>query len=371
MDIAIFNEQFPDERRVGLTPAAVQRLVEAGHHVYAEKDSGLRSGFFDDEYIKAGATIVYTRDEAFGRAELALGVSPLNESDLQHIPQGQIIMSFTYEAGTRESLVHALCEKEVTVIGYEAIETDDGRYPILEPMSEIAGTMAGALAARLLESSSGGRGILLGGMPGIPTANVVILGAGNAGFNAARSTLGQGAQVMVFDAKIERLRYFRRFFDRRVVTSLLYKHSLERAVRFADVLIGAVAVHGEKPPILVTKEMISTMKPRSVVIDVSVAQGGCIETTRPTSFADPTYEVDGVIHCNIPVLPANVSRTATFALTNAIIDQVELIASQGLEAALIQDRSIARGVYIYHGGVAKKSLADTVGLPVVELPTAS
>lgn len=370
MDISIFNERYPDERRVGLTPAAVQRLKEAGHSVYIENDAGLRSGFRNDEYIQAGGEIVYTRDEAFGRAELALGVSPLNESDLDFISPGQIIMSFTYEAATREKIVHELCEKETTVIGFEAIETDDGRLPILEPMSEIVGTMAGTLAARLLESNSGGRGILLGGLPGIPPANVVILGAGTVGFNAARSTRGLGAQVMVIDANIDRLRYLRRTLDRCIVTSLPYRHTIERAVRFADVLIGCILVRGEKPPVLVTREMISTMKPHSVVIDFSVAQGGCMETTRPTTFADPTYEVDGVIHCNIPVLPANVSRTASFALTNAIIDRVEMIASRGLEAALTTDRSLARGVYIYRGGVVKKSLADVVGRPVVELPQA-
>ncbi len=368
MDISIFNEQYPDERRVGLTPAAAQRLVEAGHYVYVEKDAGLRSGFLDDEYIKAGAEIVYTRDEAFGRAELALGVSPLNESDVAFVSPGQTIMSFTYEAATRETVVQELCNKGTTVIGYEAIETDDGRLPIMEPMSEIAGTMAGGLAARLLESGSGGRGILLGGLPGIPPANVVILGAGTVGFNAARSARRLGAQVMVIDANIDRLRYLRRTLDRSIITSIPYKHTIERAVRFADVIIGCIQVRGERPPVLITREMISTMKPHAVVIDVSVAQGGCIETTRPTTFADPTYEVDGVIHCNIPVLPANVGRTASFALTNAIIDRVEMIASMGLDEALAVDRSLARGVYLYRGSVAKKSLADAIGQPVAELP---
>jgi alanine dehydrogenase len=338
--------------------------------VYVERDAGLRSGFPDDEYINAGGTIVYNRDEAFGRAQLALGVSPLNESDTQYVSDGQIIMSFTYPLALRENLVSALCKKEATVIGYEAIETDSGRLPVLEPMSGIGGTMAVTLAARLLETSAGGRGILLDGLPGIPPANVVILGAGNVGFNAARSARRLGAQVMVFDVNTDRLQYLRRALDRSIITSLPYKHTIERTVRFADVLIGCVMVRGEKPPVLVTREMISTMKPRSVVIDVSVAQGGCIETTRPTSFADPTYEVDGVIHCNIPILPANVSRTATFALTNAIIDYVELIANEGLDTALATDRSLARGVYLYHGGIAKQSLAEAMDMPVVELPSA-
>jgi alanine dehydrogenase len=370
MDISIFNEQYPDERRVGLTPAAVQRLVEAGHYVYIEKDAGLRSGFLDDQYIKAGGEIVYAREEAFGRADLALGVSPLNESDLRFVHPGQTIMCFTFQAATRVKIVHELCEKDTTVIGYEAIETDDGRLPIMEPMSEIAGTMAGGLAARLLESDSGGRGILMGGLPGIPPANVVILGAGNVGFNAARSARRLGAQVMVIDANIDRLRYIRRTLDRSIITSIPYTHTIERAVRFADVLIGCIQVRGEKPPVLVTKDMISTMKRGAVVIDVSVAQGGCIATTRPTTFADPTYEIDGVIHCNIPVLPANVSRTASFALTNAIIDRVEMIASLGLDEALAADRSLGRGVYIYRGGIVKKALAEAVGRPVAEIPKA-
>ena len=370
MDISIFNEQFPDERRVSLTPAAVHRLVAAGHHVYVEKDAGLRAGFTDPEYINAGGTIVYTRDEAFGRAQLALGVSPLNLPDLPFVMPGQILMSFTYQAAVRERLVQALCEKEATVIGYEAIETDLGRFPILEPMSEIAGIMAVTIAARLLESGAGGRGILLGGLPGIPASNVVVLGAGNVGFNAARCALGLGAQVMVIDSDMDRLRYFLRTFDRRVTTDVPYRQNLERAVRFADVLIGSVSVHSEKPPCLVTRDMVASMKPGSVIIDVSVDAGGCIETTRPTTFADPTYEVNGVIHCNIPVLPANVSRTATVALTNAIIDRVEFLASQGLDNALLLDHSLARGVYIYCGGITKKSLADAVGRSTVELPGA-
>jgi len=370
MDISIFNERFPDERRVSLTPAAVHRLVAAGHHVYIEQNAGLRAGFTDPEYINAGGTVVYTREEVFGRAELALGVSPLNLPDLRYVAPGQILMSFTYQAAVREDVVSELCKKETTVIGYEAIETDTGRFPILEPMSEIAGIMAVTVAARFLESSSGGRGLLLGGLPGIPASNVVILGAGNVGFNAARCALGLGAQVMVLDSDTDRLRYFLRTFDRRVTTDQPYKQNLERAVRFADVLIGAVSVHGEKPPCLVTREMVATMKPGAVVIDVSVDAGGCIETTRPTTFADPTYEVNGVIHCNIPVLPANVSRTATVALTNAIIDRVELIAAQGLDNALMLDSSLARGVYIYRGGITKKSLADAVGRPAIALPGA-
>jgi len=222
----------------------------------------------------------------------------------------------------------------------------------------------------LLESNSGGRGILLGGLPGIPPANVVVLGAGIVGFNAARSARRLGAQVMVIDANVDRLRYIRRILDSSIITSIPYKHTIERAVRFTDVLIGCIQVRGEKPPVLVTREMISTMKRGAVVIDVSVAQGGCIETTRPTTFADPTYEVDGVIHCNIPVLPANVSRTASFALTNAIIDRVELIASLGLDEALATDRSLGRGVYIYRGGIVKKALADAVGRPLAEIPKA-
>ncbi len=370
MDISVFNEQYPDERRVGLTPAAVRRLVEAGHHVYVEHDAGLASGFFDERYINAGGTIVYDRDEAFGRADLALGVSPLNESDLQFVRPGQIVMSFTYQAAIRENLVNGLCEKEATIIGYEAIETDDGRFPVLEPMSEIAGMMAVTIAARLLESHSGGRGILLARMAGIPGANVIIIGGGNVGRNAARCALGLGAQVMVFDTNIDRLREVARTCDRRAITAVPYSHNVELAVKFADVLIGAVSLHGDRPPVLVTTEMIKTMKPHSVVIDVAVDQGGCIETTRPTTFADPTYEVNGVIHCNIPVLPANVGRTATFALTNSIIDRVELIANLGLPAAFEADRSLARGVYIYEGNIAKRSLAEAVGQPLRELPTA-
>ncbi len=369
MDISIFNERYPDERRVGLTPVAVHRLVEAGHFVYVEVDAGLRSGFPNEEYIEAGGMVVYDREEAFSRCELAVGVSPLNLDDLQYVSPGQIIMSFTYQAATREAVVFELCEKETTVIGYEAIETESGRRPILEPMSEIAGTMALTLAARLLESNSGGRGVLLSGMPGIPSANVVILGAGNVGFMAARAALGSGAQVMVFDANPDRLRYLRRTLSQNIVTSLPYKRSLEQAVKFADVLIGCILVRDAQPPVLVTREMISTMKPRSVVIDVSVAQGGCIETTRPTTFADPTYEVDGVLHCNLPVLPANVSRTATFALTNAVIDRVELIANRGLDDALIEDPSIARGVYIYRGGIVNRALAEATGRPATNLPS--
>ncbi|MBI3871487.1 MAG: alanine dehydrogenase [candidate division Zixibacteria bacterium] len=351
MSISVIKQTRLDERRVPMVPAGAHLLTQRGHQVYIEHNAGMAAGFNDEDYLTAGAKVVYSHAEAVGRAELVLGVAPFEREDVDLMVPGQTVMSFGHLVTLSPEALHGMCDKSITAVAYEWIENDANRRPIVEVMGEIAGPLALSLAARLLELPQGGRGILLSGLPGVPAAQVVVIGGGTVGMAAVRAAIGMGAQVVLFDSDPERLRLADHLFERRVVTYLSYRYDLERALRHADVVIGAVWVHGGKPPILITREMVQSMKPRSVIVDCSIDQGGICATGRPTTLSDPTYVAEGVIHCCIPNMPAAVARTASFALANALFPYVRNMAEGGLSRVLSDQPRFGAGIYLRDGRV--------------------
>lgn len=358
MNIGIVKEPAHVERRVALIPSNARALVEEGHSVYFERGVGEGSHFTDDEYLNAGARIAFSHDEALARTELLLKVSCPTLEELMTLRRDQTAMAFFHLAVAERRLFEELLKREITAIGYEVIETLDGRLPVLLPISEIAGQMVVYIAAHLLESDNNGRGVLLGGAPGIPPASVVILGAGEVGTWAAQTALANGAHVVVLDSEVNKLRRLMGRLGNRIVTSIADSYNIERAVRFADVLIGAVLIHGGKTPHLVTQKMVETMKPGSVIIDVSIDQGGSVETSRPTTLQQPTFVHNGVIHYCCPNLTANIARTASIALSNAHLPYAQEIAALGVEQALRKHLDLARGVYTYRGHCTREQIAE-------------
>ncbi len=350
------------ERRVALTPAGVKALVERGHEVYVESGAGEYSGFSDEEYEKMGAKIVFSREEVYKRAQMVVKVARPSEEDYAYLCDEHLLFGFLHLAVASRKFIEILLERRITAIGYEVIELPDGRLPILQAMSEIAGQLAIVIAARYLQNEDGGRGIVLGGIPGVPPATVVILGAGVVGQNAVRAALGLGAHVMVLDKDIDKLREVERLFNKRVETAIANVYNIEKAVQFADVLIGAVLIHGAPTPKLVTEEMVKKMKPRSVIIDVSIDQGGCVETSRPTTIANPVFVKHGVIHYCVPNMASNVARTATYALTNVSLPYILEIADRGLSQVVKEMPSFSRGIYTHAGYCTNENIAEIFSL---------
>lgn len=358
MRIGILKETHYEEKRVALTPAGVKSLVDNGNQVFVEKDAGLQSRFTNEEYEKVGAKIVYSAEEAINRSELVLKVAPFTEEEALKLNPEQIVFSFL-QLFMRRRILEIFLEKKVTSIGFELVEDVDGKMPILSVMSEIAGQMSIQIAARYLEKNFDiSRGMLLGGVPGVAPAAVVILGAGTVGINAARTALGIGAQVIILDKDIKKLKRVEDILGKSITTVVMNQYTIERAVKFADVLIGAVLIKGGKAPHIVTEEMVKTMKPGSVLIDVSIDQGGCVETSRPTTISNPVYIAHNVIHYCVPNIPALVSRTASYGLNNAIIDFVTEIAEKGIEEALTSNNGLLKGVCTYNGDCTNETLAE-------------
>lgn len=357
MDIGIPVESQPSEHRVGLTPQGVSLLTQAGHRCYVQRGAGTGAGFQDEDYERAGALIAYAAEEIYSRAELVLKVGAPTVAEVEFARPGQTINAFWHLSSRPRELAHALLERGVTAVAYELIQEPDGDLPVLRPLSEIAGRMTPQIAARWLQNDGGGSGVLLGGLPGIPPSNVVILGAGTVGLNAAQTFLGLGARVFVLDKDLERLQLVDEKFGGQIVTMVAYDFNIARVVQFAHVLIGAVLEPGTRAPVLVTREMVHSMRPRSVIIDVSIDQGGCIETSRPTTHADPVYVEEGVIHYCVPNMPGVVARTATHAYLNAAWPYIQQIAALGPEEAIEADPALKRGVVLHGGKITNNSLA--------------
>jgi len=359
MRIGIPTETRWEEKRVPLAPAGVDSLVRAGHTVYLQTGAGEASHFTDQDYREVGASIVYSREEVFGRSELIVKVSQLTEDEAELLDDNQILFSFLLLAMGKKNVLEKLLRKKITAIGFELIERDS-RLPVLHSMSEIAGPLAIQVAERFLESySKGGRGILLGGITGVAPAAVVILGAGVVGISAARAALGRGAQVIVIDKDLARLRQIETEFHRGITTVMANPYTISRGVKFADVLIGAVLIKAEKAPHLVTEEMVKEMKKGSVIVDVSIDQGGCVETSRITTISDPVYIMHNVIHYCVPNMPALVARTSSYALNNAILDYIHDVADNGLSNALMGDEGLSKGVCTYRGYCTNESIAQS------------
>jgi alanine dehydrogenase len=368
MDIGIPRETRPGEHRVALTPWGVKSLVQQGHRVWVETGAGTGAGHPDSDYESAGASVAFGRGEPYARGTLIAAVSAPEPAAYDLLQRGHVVFGFWAFPTLRPEDVRALLVRQITAVGLEAIEDDQGRAPVLTSMSEIAGGLAVTVGAGLLLNEFGGKGILLGGAPGVPPANVVVLGAGVVGRSAARAALGLGAQVTLLDRSLETLRAAGQELGRVVPTLLASPSNLEKALAFADVAIGAVAVHGQRAPVVVPRRMLGLMKPRSLVLDLSIDMGGCFESSRPTSFPDPVYEVDGIRHFCVPNLPATAARSTTQALTNAVLPYLEAVAGQGLEGAVKAHRDLRRGVYVHAGACGRESLARALALPQVWLP---
>ena len=360
MNIGIPKERRPFEYRVGLSPAGVEILTQKQNQVYVEHEAGVGAGFSDQEYEKAGARIVYSPEEVFIRADLILKVARPMKEELEWLRPQTTILGLLHLASSREDKVDVLLEKKITSIAYEQIEEADGSLPVLRPFSQIGGRMTAAIAARLLQNNWGGKGILLGGVAGVPPAEVVIIGGGVVGHFATDAFLGLGAHVTVIDKDINVLQKIYERFPT-VVTMISTRRNIEKAASYADVLVGAVLVSGERTSILITREMIRAMKPRSVFIDVSIDQGGCSETSRPTTHELSTYVDEGVIHYCVPNMPGVVARTATHAFVNSAMPYIEEIADLGVDAAIKQNPAIEKAVNTHAGKLVHLALLSNGG----------
>lgn len=361
MNIGIPNEFTKHENRVSLTPSAVATLTQHGHPVYVESHAGRLSHFVDEPYRKAGATIVYSKDEIFRRCELICSVEAPTIEEVGMMERGQTSFSFLNLPVASPQFIEAVLQKKINMIGYEFVEASDGDRPLVHSMSEIAGHFSIFIAGRLLETDSHGRGIILGGVAGIAPAAVVILGAGIVGTEAARTAAGLGAQVIVLDHDIKKLRNVEQLLVKRVTTALATPINVKKSTAYADVLIGAVSIRGERTPHLVTEEMVKAMKPGAVIIDLSIDQGGCVETSRPTTLKDPIFVCHDVIHYCVPNITGAVARTATYALTNTILPYVIEIANKGIIPALKGDHGLAKGVCAFDGRFTQETTAKIFG----------
>ncbi|MCA9934362.1 MAG: alanine dehydrogenase [Ardenticatenaceae bacterium] len=355
------------EMRVGLTPDIVLALVEAGHTVYIERDAGVGAGFSDEDFRHAGGQIVYSAAEAYGRADIVVKIARPSAAEYKYFRPGQMIFSFLHLSVASPDLLQALKEHNITAVAYEMLAKTDGRHPVLLTASEVAGRLAPFVAADLLRSDKffpGGRnglGILLSGLPGVPPAAVVIVGGGILGLNAARAFVGVGAEVIVLDKSTQKLRQFDQEFGGRVTTMFSNEYNLKRVVKFADVLIGAVFVHGQRAPVLITREMVRAMRPGSVIMDFSIDQGGCVETSRPTTLRDPAYVAEGVIHHCVPNLTASIARTTSRAVANAALPYLLNIGENGLLGAIAADPALIQGVNLYQGDLVHPGIASALG----------
>jgi len=352
MNIGVPKERRPFEFRVGLSPAGAQMLTQQGHHCFVEHDAGIGAGFSDQDYERSGATIVYSPEEAYGRADLALKFARPLQYELEWLPAGIALAGYLYLASSRQDRIDTLLAKKITSIAWEQVELPDGSRPVLSALSQIGGQMTAQIAARLLQNNDGGKGIMLGGMPGVAPAEVVIIGAGMAGVSATRAFLGLGAHVTVLDQSIDVLQ---RIYDRfpSIGTMVATKRNIERCCAYADVVVGAVSVPGERSPIVVSREVVAKMKPRSVIIDLSIDQGGCFETSRPTKHDYPTYIEEGVIHYCVPNLPGVVARTATHAFMNFALPFISELANLGVEEAIKRNSGIAAAINTRNGEIFK------------------
>ena len=361
MIVGVPKEIKTEEYRVGAPPMAVGVLTQAGHRVLVQAAAGEGSGFTDEEYVKAGATMVNTAEEVYGQAEMIYHVKEPMPPEYPLLRKDQILFTYLHLAPARE-LTLALMKSGVVAIAFETVRLPDGSLPLLQPMSEIAGRVSTQIAAMYIGRMYKGMGKLLGGVPGVPPATVVVIGSGVVGTNAAQMALGLGARVVLLDINVNRLRYLSEVLHGRFETLVSNPYNIASAVKEADVVIGAVLVAGDRSPVLVTREMIKTMKSGSVIVDVAVDQGGCIETTHPTTHDDPIYVVDDVIHYCVANVPGMYPRTSTMALSNATLPYALKLANLGYKEALEKDEALRKGLSVFQGKVTDKVVAEVLGL---------
>lgn len=369
MRIGVPKEIKANENRVALIPVGVEQLRANGHEVMVEKDAGQGSGFKDEDYRRAGAKIVSHPAEIFESADMIVKVKEPLPSEYPLLRKGQIVFTYFHFAASRE-LTEAVMQSHCVAIAYETVELPDRSLPLLIPMSEVAGRLSIQEGARCLEKLYGGIGILLGGVPGVEPANVVIIGGGIVGTNAAKIAAGLGARVTILDVSLDRMRYLDDVMPKNVTTVMSNPANIRKAISQADLVVGAVLIPGAKAPRLVTRDMLKLMKRGSVIVDVAVDQGGCVETIRATTHENPTYEVDGVVHYGVANMPGAVPMTSTFALTNATLPYALKIADLGFPACIKASPALAKGVNIVHGKITYKGVAETFDLPFTPLEEA-
>jgi alanine dehydrogenase len=362
MIIGVPKEIKPDEYRVSLIPVGVEEMAKRGHLALVEKGAGFGSGIDDREYEKAGARLVGNPREIYSQAQLVIKVKEPLPEEYVLLREDQIIFTFFHFAAS-EKLTDAVLGANVIAIAYETIRDEHGSHPVLTPMSEVAGRMSIQEGAKYLEKPMHGRGILLGGVPGVSPAEVVIIGGGVVGANAARMAAGLGARVTILDINMDRLRYLNDIMPENVVTLMSNAHNIREKVKEADLLIGAVLIEGAKAPFIVTKDMVQTMKPGAVIVDVAIDQGGCVETSKPTTHSNPTYTAHDVIHYCVTNIPGAVARTSTYALTNVTLPYALEIADKGYERAARENQALLKGINIVKGKVTNKAVANVFGMP--------
>ena len=369
MIIGIPKEIKAQEERVAITPAGVETLKKAGHTILIEKHAGLGSGFLNEDFVKAGAEIIETPQEVFEKADMILKVKEPLPEEYNLLREEQILFTYLHLAAEPD-LVQALLERKVTGIAYETVQLEDNSLPLLTPMSEVAGRMSVQIASRLLEKYYGGMGVLMGGVPGTPPANVVIIGGGIVGANAAKMAMGLRANVTLLDVNLDRMRYLNDIYAESLTTIFSNSYTIREQVKKADVVIGAVLIPGAKAPKLVTEDMVQKMKPGSVILDVAIDQGGCIETIdRVTTHENPTFVKYGVIHYSVANMPGAVPRTSTIALTNATLPYAIKLANKGMNAVK-ENKALAKGVNTFKGHLTYEGVATSLNLaykPLEEL----
>lgn len=366
MVIGVPKEIKNNENRVGMTPAGVAELVKHGHTVYVQQTAGANSGFADEDYVNAGARMLPTIEEVYAAAEMIVKVKEPIAPEYKLIRRGQVVFTYFHFAADR-ALTEAMIESGGICIAYETVELPDRSLPLLIPMSEVAGRMSVQEGARFLEKPQGGKGKLLGGVPGVRPARVLILGGGIVGCNAAQMAAGMGAEVMITDINLPRLRYLSEVLPKNVKTLYSSEHNIRQELPTIDLVIGSVLIPGDKTPHLITRDMLRLMKPGTVLVDVAIDQGGCFETSHPTTHSDPTYVVDGIVHYTVANIPGAVPFTSTMALTNATLPYTIALADKGWQKACKENSALALGVNVSNGKVVYKAVADVFGLPYEEL----
>ncbi|MFN7454861.1 MAG: alanine dehydrogenase [Pseudobdellovibrionaceae bacterium] len=361
MIIGVPKEIKISENRVGMTEAGVKQLVKEGHSLIVEKDAGLGSGISNQQYEKAGAKIIDTKAEVYAKADMIVKVKEPLPDEYELMKENQILYTYLHLAA-EPKLTKVLVDRKVKAVAYETIMKEDGTLPLLTPMSEVAGRMATQIGAYYLQKDHGGKGILMGGVTGVKPGKVSIIGGGVVGINAAKMAVGLGADVTILDVNMSRLEYLDDVFGGRVTTLYSNTSNIEQSVTESDLVVGAVLITGYKAPTLVSKAMVSQMQKGSVVVDVAVDQGGCIETCKPTSHQNPTYEVDGVIHYCVPNMPGVVSRTSTYALTNTTLKYASMLAAMGVEEAIAKDKALFHGLNVYNGAITYEPVAKSLGM---------
>jgi alanine dehydrogenase len=367
MNIGVINESSKIENRAGLSPSGVSSLVEKGHQVFMQAGAGFKAGYSNEDFISLGAQIVFTKEEVFGRSDVVLNISPLNQEECALVRENQILFGFHHLAVAKKNIIKEMISKNVTMIGYEIVKDAQGDLPFIGGLSEIAGQMCHVISGHYLQSSYGGRGLIIGGVVSVPPATAVVVGSTILARSAIKAMIGAGAHTIALGRYMDKLKELEEMTQGKLVTLMASHYNLQRITKIADILIGAVLRPGERAPIMITKEMVKKMKKGSIIIDLSIDQGGCIETSRPTSLEQPIFMEEGVIHYCVPNITSAVSRTSTKVLSNLVVPYLLQIGEFGIDETLKRNQALGCGVYMYKKKLVKKNIAERFNLPFKEL----